>query len=115
MSIISGVGSSGSVGPTNGGKTTAVNNVSTVNAQVIGPNVNRVRITFHNPGLVDIIVAMVTAANGTPLAPTFAARGGGYLVFANGGEKSFVGECQLAFNAVAASGTTNPLTITETN
>src|SRR5216683_342924 len=103
MTIFRGVGSSGSVGPTSGGKTTPINNVSTVNAQVIGQNVNRTRITFHNPGLQDILVAMVTSVTGAPLAPTFASRGGSFLVFANGGEKSFEGECQLAWNAVAAS------------
>jgi hypothetical protein len=109
------LGGSGAIGPTSGGKTTAVNNVSTVNAQVIGPNPNRVRITFHNPGLVDILVAMVRDVNGAVLAPTFTSRGGSFLIFANGGEKAFDGECQLAFNAVAASGAANPLTIVETN
>ena len=109
------LGGSGAVGGTSGGKTTAINNVSTVNAQVIGPNPSRVQITFHNPGLVDILVAMVRDASNAVLAPTFASRGGAFLVYANGGEKTFSGECQFAWNAVAASGAANPLTIVESN
>ena len=115
MAIISGVGASGSVGPTSGGKTTAVNNLGAANQQVIAQNVNRVQITFHNPGTVDVLVAMARDVNGAAIAPTFSSRGGGFVIFANGGEKTFSGECQLAWTGCAVSGSTNALTIVESN
>lgn len=108
-------GGSGAVGATSGGKTTAVNNLGTASVQVIAANPSRMKITFHNPGTVDVLVAMAKNAAGAALAPTFSARGGGFLIYANGGEKSFDGECQLAWVAVAASGSGNPLTIVESN
>jgi len=61
------------------------------------------------------LVAMAKDVNGAAFAPSFSARGGAFLVYANGGEKMFQGECQGAFQAVAASGSNNPLTIVESN
>ena len=121
--IIAGVGSPGSVGPTSGGKVYAFNNLTT-SPQVVAPvNVARTMITFDNPGTVDIIVfpVYVQALNsiGTisnqPLTPTTAALGGGYRIYANGGSRTFSGECQGSWQALSVSASGNPLTVTDSN
>lgn len=108
-------GGSGAVGSTSGGKTTVVNTLDTTAIQVVDGNPSRQHITFHNPGTVDVLVSMVADKAGAAIPLTFSARGGGFIIYANGGEKSFDGECQLAWQAVAASGSGNPLTIVESN
>ena len=133
--LISGVGSSPSVGPTSGGKVYAFNNVGTSPEVVAPQNQSRVSITFDNPGAVDIIVfpAQVQALNptwtsasnlggngstslsNTALAPTTSALGGGYRIYANGGSRTITGECQGAWQALAISGSGNALTVTDTN
>jgi hypothetical protein len=80
-------------------------------------------ITFDNPGTVDIIVfpVNVQALNsiGTisnqPLTPTTAALGGGYRIYANGGFRTFSGECQGSWQALSVSASGNPLTVTDSN
>ncbi len=110
------VGSPGTVGGASGGLNLAFNNISTTPAQVIPQDVQRVSITFHNPGSVDIFIAP-TLVQGTgsdvALVPSTAALGGCWRVFANGGTLTFNGECQKAWQAFSASGSGNPLTITE--
>lgn len=119
MSILRGVGSSGSVGPTSGGKVYAFNNLDAVTPILVAPaNQNRVRIGFHNPGTVDVIVypaLQQTTGQSTTNSPTVAAKGGSYLVYANGGERWVEGECQGAFYALAVSSVSNPLTVTDSN
>ena len=112
--LISGVGSSGSVSATSGGKVTAVNNLSTVGAQVIAGNPSRVSITFDNPGSQTVYVYPTTNAVGAAFAPTLNALGGCYPIVSFG-SRTLIGECQTAYGAFAAANVNNPLTITESN
>jgi hypothetical protein len=119
MSIFTGVGSPGTLSVASGGSPLAFNNISTTPQQVLGGVAARRKITFHNPGTVDIFIAPVTVAgaNGsdTPLTPTTIALGGCLRVYANGGTLEISGECQKPWQALAASGSTNPLTILVSN
>lgn len=99
----------------NGGKVTPFNNISTTPQQVIGANALRSTLSFHNPGGVDIIVAPVLQANGQALTVSTALLGGGYRVFANGGDRVISGECQGAWQAFSVSGSSLPLTVSESN
>jgi hypothetical protein len=96
---------------------TAINNIGTSVSSIIGANPSRNSINFHNPGTVDIIVfpTFVLTATPSPFAPTLSALGGGYRIFANGGDRTVTGNvaCQ-AWQALAVSSSNNPLTITET-
>jgi hypothetical protein len=96
---------------------TAVNNIGTSVSSLIGANPGRNSINFHNPGTVDIIVfpTFVLTATPAPFAPTLSSLGGGYRIFANGGDRTVTGNvaCQ-AWQALAVSSSNNPLTITET-
>lgn len=101
-----------------GGKVYAYNNITTVAAQVAAANPSRQKITFHNPGTVDIYIApayVVNTGTNVALAPTTAALGGCFIIYANGGTLELSGECQGAWKAFAASGTTNPLTVMDSN
>ena len=109
-----GVGASGSVGPTNGGKVWMYNNMSTIPETVISLNPARQTLTFHNPGTVTIWVAPLLQFNGTPLSPSTAALGGCFMLV-SGGMLILTGECQGAWQAFSASGTGVPLTIMESN
>jgi len=126
-------GGNPSVGPTSGGKVYAFNNLSTTPEVVAPANSKRASITFDNPGTVDIIVFPVnvqalnpswnsttsidsgTSISNVALTPTTSALGGGYRIFANGGSRTFTGECQGAFQALAISSTGNSLTVTDSN
>ena len=133
MAITSGGGVS-PIGPTSGGKVYAFNNVGTSPEVVAPANSKRTGITFDNPGAVDIIVfpsqvqalnpAWVTASSldsgavsisNTPLTPTTLLLGGGYRIYSNGGTRTFSGECQGAWQALAVSGSGNALTVTDSN
>jgi hypothetical protein len=106
------------IGPTNGGKVYAYNALTTAPVQVAPASPSRVTITFHNPGTVDIFVAPMftqTTGSNAALAPTNAALGGTFRVYANGGDRTITGECNGAWQAFAASGTTNPLTVVDSN
>jgi len=95
---------------------TAVNNLNTTPAQVIAANQNRVSISFHNPGTNDVFVYQTqTLVSGSlvNLVPSLSSLGGCYRIFGNGGGLTLTGECQLAFGAFSASGSNQPLTITE--
>lgn len=110
------VGSPGTVGSASGGRTYAFNNLSTTPQQILGANPQRQWFTVHNPGAVDIFVApSVVIVNGSdsPLTPSTGALGGCYRVYANGGEKTFYGEVQKAWQAFSASASSNPLTVTD--
>ena len=124
MSIFAGVGASSSVGPTSGGKIYAYNNLGTTAMVVAQANQNRQSITFHNPGTVDVVVFPsyvqgVTTAPTTPanvaLSPTTSALGGGFRIYANGGQLTISGECQGAWQALAVSSSNNPFTVMESN
>lgn len=126
MGLIStGPGSPLAFGSASGGKVYGYNNISTTPRTVAPANTSRQKITFHNPGTVDLYIAPANVQNvlGTSptqpanvaLAPTTSALGGCWLVYANGGTLSIEGECQGAWQALAASGTTNPLTVMDSN
>lgn len=119
MAIISGVGSSRSVGPTSGGKVYAINTLDAVTPVLVAvANQNRTEINFHNPGTVDVIVFPQYKQNtGSDVSNsvTVAAPGGGYRIYGNGGDRTISGECQGAWYALAVSGTGNPLTVTDSN
>jgi len=119
MAIISGVGSSPSVGPTSGGKVYAFNALDAVTPVQVAPaNPNRRKITFHNPGSVDVLIFpqyQQTTGSNTPLNVTTSARGGSFLLYANGADRTIEGECQGAWFALAVSATGNPLTVMDSN
>lgn len=114
MPLIAGIGSSQSVGPTSGGKVTPINSLGTTMAQVVGGNPARVSITFHNPGTISVYVAPTVNAQGAPFTPMGGALGGAFLIL-SGGLLTLTGEVQTPWQAMAASGSNQPLTITESN
>jgi hypothetical protein len=114
MPINTSVGSPGTVSSASGGKVTAQNAITTVGAQVVAQNPQRVSIVFHNPGANNIFVYPLVNALGGVNAPTNAAPGGSFEVFP-GGLLTISGECQTAWGAFANTGTTNALTIMESN
>jgi hypothetical protein len=96
---------------------TSVNNIGTAVIPLIGPNPGRDAINFHNPGSVDVIVfptAVLNVVLPAVFTPSLSALGGGYRIYANGGDRTVSGNvaCQ-AWQVVAISGTNNSLTITE--
>lgn len=119
MTIISGVGSPASVGPTSGGKLYAWNTLDAVTGIEVAPaNQNRRSVTFHNPGTNDVIVYpqyKVNSGSDETNAVTTSALGGGFRIYGNGGEKTFTGEIQGAWYAIAITGTGNPLTVMDSN
>lgn len=117
MTILSGVGASGSVGPTSGGKVYGYNALTTAPSQVAPANPSRIKITFHNPGPADIFVApalIQTTGSSVAFAPTTNAVGGCFRVYGNGGTLVIEGECQGAWNAFMSAGT-GPITVMDTN
>lgn len=116
--ITTGVGSPGTVGSASGGRTYAFNNLTTAPVQVIGANAQRQKITFHNPGAVDIFVAPLyvqTTGSDVQLVPSPTSLGGCFRVYANGGSLEITGECQKPYQAFSATGSGNPLTVVDTN
>ncbi len=114
MSIITGVGSPGTVAAASGGYILAYNDISSTPTQVLGQDPQRKRVTFHNPGTLDIFIApafIQTSGTDVPFVPSPSALGGCFRVFANGGTLVIEGECQKPWQAFSATGTTNPLTV----
>lgn len=112
------VGSPGTISTASGGKAYSFNNISTTPQQILGANASRQSITIHNPGAVDIFIApAVVLVNGSDVAlsPNPSALGGCLRVYANGGTFTITGECQKPWQAFAISGSTNPLTVFDTN
>lgn len=99
----------------------ALNTITTTPTNpVIGGNPRRKKLTFHNPGGVDIVVFPTTVLQNIPgggsttLTPTTAALGGGFRAFANGGQIIIEGQAaKQAWQALSVSGSGNPLTIME--
>ena len=112
--IQTGPGSPLAFGPTSGGKVTPVNNLAAVWVLVVAANPNRQSITFHNPGTNTMYIGMMTTVVGSQLNPTLAALGGTFSLLP-GATMTFTGECQLAWGAIAATGSQNPLTVMESN
>src|SRR5882672_3744035 len=129
MGIIStGPGSPLAFSSASGGKVYGYNNIAEATPRVVAqPNPSRQKITFHNPGSNDIFIApsfvqntlgtATTNPTNTALVPSNAALGGCWRVYGNGGVLSIEGECQGAWQAfaVTGAGTTNPLTVMESN
>lgn len=128
MTIFSGVGASGTVSSASGGKIYAYNNISEIAARVVAQaNPSRRKITFHNPGGSDLFIAPSFCQNVIGTAPTQpsdvaltitnSALGGTRRIFSNGGTLEVSGECQGAWQALAVTGagTTNPLTVEDSN
>jgi len=129
MGIIStGPGSPLAFSSASGGKVYGYNNIAEAAPRVVAQaNPSRQKITFHNPGASDIFIAPSNVQNtlGTAptnpsnvaLVPSNAALGGCWRVYGNGGVLSIEGECQGAWQAfaVTGAGTTNPLTVMESN
>lgn len=116
--IATGVGSPGTVSSASGGRVYAFNNISTVPQQIVGLNAQRQSITVHNPGAVDVFVAPISViVNGSdsPLTPTTSLLGGCFRIYANGGERTFTGEVQKPWQAFSLSGSSNPLTVMDSN
>src|SRR5882672_9578393 len=114
MGIFTNVGSPGTVAAASGGKVTPFIIPATSAVQAIAGRPERQSITFHNPGTVNVYVAPTITATGAALAPTLSALAGTFLIFP-GGLLVITGECQTAWQAFAASGTNNPLTVMESN
>lgn len=122
MTLIAGVGAPQVYSSANGGKVYAYNAITNVNNTIVAPaNASRSKIRFHNPGSNDIFISPVTAYTSqgaqsqAALTPTTSLLGGTFRVFANGGTLDIAGECQQAWQALAASGTTNALTVMDSN
>lgn len=122
MTVITsrGPGGSGAMGPTSGGKLYAYNTLGAVTPVVVAPaNPDRQRLTFHNPGTVDVFVYpayKLNTGSNVANAPTVAAPGGSFRIYGNGGSLTLEGgEIGQAWSALAASGTTEPLTVLDSN
>jgi hypothetical protein len=110
--IISLVGSPGTVGPANGGKVTA-SNPGTSGSLVLAANTARQSVIFANPGPSNVWVFPMLNATGGVNAPTAVNPAGDFLVM-SGALLTVSGECQGAWGAFGASAS-NDLTIMETN
>ncbi len=128
MTILGGVGASQVFSSASGGKVYGYNNINETTARVVAPaNPSRVKISFHNPGTNDVYIAPSNVQNVLGTSPTNpsdvalvlsnAALGGSRIVYGNGGTLDITGECQGAWQALAktGSGTTNPLTVMDSN
>lgn len=119
MTIFGGVGASQTFSSASGGKVYAYNNIGAVTqVAVAAANPARQKITFHNPGTVDMFIVpqyVQTTGSNVANAVTTSALGGAFRVFANGGTLEITGECQGAWYALAASGSNNPLTVMDSN
>jgi hypothetical protein len=98
----------------------AFNTLTTTAGALVGANPSRSRITFHNPGTIDIVVFPTTVLQGlagggsVALAPTTSLLGGGFRIFANGGQIQLEGAAaRQAWQALSVSGSGNPLTVME--
>jgi len=116
--IFTGVGSPGTLSSASGGAVSAFNNISTSPIAVLGNDPARKKITFHNPGTIDIFVApasITTAAQDVPFVPSVGSPGGCFLVYANGGTLIIEGECQKGWQAFSRTGSSQPLTVMSTH
>lgn len=98
--------------PIVGGVTTGLNNVSTTAAQVIAASNNRKKLTFHNPGTINLLIFQKLNADGSAQSCTFASPGGGWIVLPYSMLEITGDAAGGAWMAVAASASTNGLTIT---
>lgn len=114
MGIISGVGGPRAFSSASGGKVYAYNALTTL-VQVVPANPSRQKLTFHNPGPIDILVGPVINYNGVTIVPTTAAYGGTFRVFANGGTLVVEGECTGTWQALTSDASAGILTVMDSN
>lgn len=102
-----------------GGKINVFNGITTAPQAVVLANPQRRQIIFHNPGDIDLYIgpalALNAAGQNVAFVPALGSLGGCFLVFGNGGSLTITGECQGGWQAFAKSGTTNPLTVMDSN
>jgi hypothetical protein len=126
--ILGGVGGPQTFSSASGGKIYGYNNIAEATPRVVAQaNPTRQRIRFHNPGPNDIFIGpsfiqnvlgtAPTQGSNVALVPSNAALGGMTRVYGNGGTLEITGECQGAWQALAVTGagTTNPLTVMDSN
>lgn len=118
------------IGPANGGKTIAFNNITNASNTNVAPvNPQRTSLTFFNPGTQTIYISQtrqvtftqtaVSASNEpsyteSVLTPTLSTLGG-TMPLLPGAMMILTGECTKAYQALAAGGTANPLTVVDSN
>lgn len=95
---------------------TAVNNVGTTPQFFILKNPTRRSLTFHNPGQGTVVVFpefVLVNGKSQPLNPTLQQLGGGFAL--NPTATLYIGgvSSKQRWQALALSGSANPLTITE--
>lgn len=119
MSAIFGVGAPGTVSGASGGKLYAFNTLDATTPLAVAPaNTARRKITFHNPGSVDVFIFpqyVQTTGSNVANTVTVSVLGGAIRVFSNGGQYTLEGECQGAWYALAAEGSGHPFTVIDTN
>lgn len=116
MPVITQPGFPGAYQAASGGKVWRITNLGNVTpVTVVAARADRLSITFHNPGANDVLVYPTTGADGSALLPTVASPAGAFRVFGNGGSLTISGECQQAWAALTVSGTSQPLTVMESN
>ena len=119
MSIIGVVGGSQTFAQASGGKVYAAVNLGPTPTMCAPANVNRQKITFHNPGPVDIFVGpqfVLTFAGSQFANPaSVALPAGSFRILSNGGTLVISGECQGQWNAFSESSTNIGLTVMDSN
>ena len=121
MAIIAVVGSPQANASASGNKTYVYNAITTTPGVVAPANPQRRKLVFHNPGTNDILVApdkafiSATATAPTTLTPSTSALGGCWRIFGNGGTLTLEGEIQSSWQAFATTGSTNALTVLDSN
>lgn len=116
--LTAGVGSPGTISIAGGQYILEFNAIDQTPLAVLGFNPARQRITFHNPGTIDIFVApgiVQNTGSDVALVPSPTALGGCFLVYANGGTLTVEGECQKSWQAFSRTGSGNPLTVMVSN
>jgi hypothetical protein len=124
MVATSGAGGSQAIGPTSGGKVYAFNNIGAQGLIVAPKNTRRTAISFHNPGpnvvyifpqFVQAVDSVTAGLSDVALVPDANTLGGCIPIFGNGGGFTITGECAGPYKAFAPTGSTNPLTVIDTN
>lgn len=86
--------------------------LTTTSVQVIAADSTRNALLFHNPGdSISLLVAPATDSSGNAISLSLAARQGGYIVSPHDFVPLTGNNCQLAWNGISLSGSSNPLTI----
>lgn len=112
--IASGPGGVLAFSSASGGKVHAFNTITTAPVTIAPANPSRQKITFHNPGTNTIYVAPKVDFNGAALVVSTVLLGGCFIVLP-GGLLEISGECQTAWQGFANTGSSNFLTVMDSN